>query len=558
MITLVTGLWDIGRGNLNEGWNRSYDYYLEKFKDVLSLDCNLIIFGDKHLENFVSKQNRNPQKTKFILRELSWFINNEYYPKIQKIRNTPDWYNKASWLKDSTQSKLELYNPIVMSKIFLLHDAMLLDPFNSEKLYWIDAGLSNTVSMDYLRDNLTLQKISKSFDKFMFITFPYDAHNEVHGFDYEMMCELARTKTKFVSRGGFFGGNKDSIIKINTLYYNLLINTLDRGLMGTEESIFTIMTYLYPSLIDYSEVEFDGLIYRFFESIKNNNLIVKNTGDTSKPIVNPFSNEVGLYVISFNSPSQFESLIQSMLMYDPKFINSTKKFLLDNSTDLTTTPKYRELCNRYRFEHIKKNNIGITGGRQFIAEHFNKQNDLSHYFFFEDDMFFVRKNSEPCKNGFNRYVPNIFDKCLSILRKDNLDFLKLNFTEFYGSHETQWSWYNVPQEFRETHWENNKTLPREGFDPEAPKLEFKNIKSYDGLPYATGEVYLSNWPILMSKNGNYKCYIQNKFDFPYEQTLMSHCYQETIKGNIKSAVLLTTPTEHDRFDFYDANLRKEC
>jgi hypothetical protein len=38
---------------------------------------------------------------------------------------------------------------------------------------------------------------------------------------------------------------------------------------------------------------------------------------------------------------------------------------------------------------------------------------------------------------------------------------------------------------------------------------------------------------------------------------MSHCYQETIKGNIKPGLLLATPTEHHRFDFYDGSLRKE-
>ena len=35
-VTLVTGLWDIGRGNLNEGWSRSYSHYLEKFKQLMS------------------------------------------------------------------------------------------------------------------------------------------------------------------------------------------------------------------------------------------------------------------------------------------------------------------------------------------------------------------------------------------------------------------------------------------------------------------------------------------------------------------------------------------
>jgi hypothetical protein len=38
---------------------------------------------------------------------------------------------------------------------------------------------------------------------------------------------------------------------------------------------------------------------------------------------------------------------------------------------------------------------------------------------------------------------------------------------------------------------------------------------------------------------------------------MSYAYQETVKGNIKPGLLLLTPTEHERFDFYSAELRKE-
>jgi hypothetical protein len=239
-------------------------------------------------------------------------------------------------------------------------------------------------------------------------------------------------------------------------------------------------------------------------------------------------------------------------------MNKTKKFLLDNSTDLSTTSKYKELCDQYGFEHIKKDNIGITGGRQFIAEHFDKQEDLAHYFFFEDDMFFVQKQDEICKSGFNRYVDNLYKKSLEILKKEKFDFLKLNYSEFYGTNEKQWAWYNVPQVVREKNWPNYCKLPEQGFDPNSPCLEFKNIKSHSGVPYATGEIYICNWPILLSKKGNYNCYLKTKYSHPFEQTIMSHCYQETIKGNIKAGLLLITPTEHDRFDFYDAKLRKEC
>ena len=97
-----------------------------------------------------------------------------------------------------------------------------------------------------------------------------------------------------------------------------------------------------------------------------------------------------------------------MLEYDRNFIDSPKKFLLDNSSDLSTTPRYQELCSQYGFEHIKKDNLGICGGRQWIAEHFDKTG-LDFYFFFEDDMFFYPKKGEVCKNGFNRFVDNFYN-----------------------------------------------------------------------------------------------------------------------------------------------------
>jgi hypothetical protein len=555
MITLVTGLWDIGRSNLDEGWSRSYQHYLDKFYELLKVNNNLIIFGDQELKDFVFKH-RTEENTQFVLRTLDWFKNNEYYNLIQSIRTNPTWYNQVGWLGGSTQAKLELYNPLVMSKMFLLNDAKLLDKFNSEKLYWIDAGLTNTVHSGYFTHDNVIEKVNLLTDKFLFVCFPYNAETEVHGFNYNEMKRLTNNAPNIVARGGFFGGTKKSIGEMNSLYYGLLLDTLKREFMGTEESLFTILLYQYPSIIDYCEIGSDGLMYKFFEDVKNINTKVLN-----KNVIQPkltFSEGVGLYVITFNSPDQFDTLIQSMLSYDPDFITRTKKFLLDNSTNLETTPRYLELCKQYNFEHIKKDNIGITGGRQFIAEHFNEQEDLGYYYFFEDDMFFYNKKDEVCKNGYNRFVNKLFNKSLNILKQEQFDFLKLNFTEFYGSNNKQWAWYNVPQDFRQSHWPNNPRLPQQGLDPNSPNTEFKHIKSYQGLPYASGEIYLCNWPIIMSKDGNYKCYLKTKFQHPFEQTLMSHCYQETIKGNIKPGLLLLTPTEHNRFDHYDGSLRKEC
>jgi hypothetical protein len=182
-ITLVTGIWDIGRGELTEGWSRSYQHYLDKFEQLLKVEENLIIFGDEELREFVFKR-RETSNTQFIIRPLSWFTNSDYFDKIQKIRTDENWKNRAGWLAESTQARLENYNPLVMSKVFLLHDAKIMDQFNSEYMFWIDGGLTNTVHPGYFTHDKVLDKLSKYISKFSFICFPYDAENEIHGFEY--------------------------------------------------------------------------------------------------------------------------------------------------------------------------------------------------------------------------------------------------------------------------------------------------------------------------------------------------------------------------------------
>lgn len=554
-ITLVTGLWNLGRSELTEGWSRTFEHYLDKFSQLLNVKENLIVFGDSELEKFVWSK-RKPNNTQFILRSLDWFKNNEYFEKIQNIRKNPEWYNQSGWLSESTQAKLEMYNPLVMSKMFLLNDAKILDKFNSKFMFWIDAGLANTVHPGYFTHDKVLKKLEKQIKKFTFICFPYKATNEIHGFKYPEINKWAEGDIQLVARGGFFGGPKEDINEINNIYYRLLISTLNEGLMGTEESIFSIMTYKNPELINYFEILDNGLISHFFENVKNDIFEVKKTKKVFDS--NVFDIEkTALYVIGFNSPKQFETLILSMNRYDKNFINKPKKYLLNNSTDRTTDEEYIELCDLHGFEMIcPGDNLGICGGRQFIAEHFDNL-DLDFYFFFEDDMFFYDGDEIVCRNGFNRKIDNLYLKSLEIANLENFDYLKLNFSEFFGDNSVQWSWYNVPQVVREKFWPNKTKLPEIGLDPNAPRTVFNNVKSHKGVPYATGEIYYCNWPQIVNKVGNKKMFLDTKWAHPYEQTWMSFMYQELKENKLNFGILLSTPTEHNRFEHYGPGVRKE-
>ena len=553
--TIVTGIWDIKRDTLTEGWSRTFEHYLKHLEKLMKSPNNMIIFIEGQYESFVW-EHRNRDNTLVIIRELDWFKNNEtIYNNIQKIRLSEDWYSQSGWLSDSTQAKLEMYNPIVMSKMFLLNDAVIMDPFNSTHLIWVDGALTNTVHEGYFWSDNVIEKIDKYFNKFSFVCFPYDGKVEIHGFEYRPMCEFAGGEVDKVARGGIFGGPKHLIPKVNEIYYNLLSTTLSRGYMGTEESLFTIMLYRYPEFFQYFEIEYNGLLGLFFENLKTDNLIPKVESSGNVKVNEHNVNNVALYVLTYNSPSQFEKLCTSFELYDNNFLEKPKKYLLNNSLNEETFEEYDRLCEKYGFEEIHKENLGICGGRQFISEHAD-ENNFDYHFFFEDDMFFYLGQDEFCRNGFRRKIKDFYNIMLEIAWTENFDYLKWNFSEFFGDNSKQWAWHNVPANVRADLFPEAPIKDSNDHNL-APFQKFKNIKSHRHLPYATGDIYYCNWPQVVSKNGNKKMFLDTKWNYPYEQTWMSHIYQMTLENKINPGLLLATPTEHNRFVHYKPEERRE-
>jgi len=559
-LTVVTGIWDLRRDQAGEGFKRPFQHYIDNFVKFLQTDVNMVIYIEKQYEHIVW-ENRRDHNTRVFIKEVEEFKTKfDFYEQIQKIRKDENWLKQADWLRNSTQATLEMYNPMVMSKMFMVHDAVCYNPFNTDYFIWIDGGITNTVHAGYFTHDKILNKIQPYLKSFLFLSFPYEGNSEIHGFAREGMNKFAKAQeVKYVCRAGLFGGHKDVIKHANGMYYHLLRMSLEQGYMGTEESIFTIMSYLEPEVFNRFMIEGNGLINYFAEQLKNDNIVLDKPEITVKTkenkIVDLNKTITALYIITFNAPEQFQTIVESYLT-QPGFITNTKNYLLDNSTDLETTPRYLELCEKYNFTHIKKENLGICGGRQFIAEHF-KETNHDFYIFLEDDMLLKDNSFELCDNGFQGYVPNLYNKVHKIMIANNYDFIKFSFTEFYGNNSKQWAWYNVPQNLREKFWPEKPNLPAEGLDPESPETKFNNIRSLEGLPYADGEIYYCNWPQLVSREGNQKMFLDTTWVRPFEQTWMSHMYQLTVKGLLRGALLLASPINHNRFKFYPGDLRKE-
>lgn len=555
-VTFVTGLWNIDRGSAPQGFRREWDHYLNTFKTLLELDVNLIIYCDKEVESVVWEK-RNHHNTFVIQRSKEFFKKGfDFFNRVQEIRNNESWKNSAGWLRDAPQSSLEYYNPIVMSKYFMLHDSCYINPFQTENFFWIDSGLSNTVNIKHFLNKENIEKISNYFTKLLFVCFPYDGKQEVHGFEKKKLNQLAGAETEFVARGGFFGGNSNSIRKLNSIYYDYLRSTLSDGFMGTEESIFTILCYKYGHEVDRVMINGNGLLGTFFENVVNDNIkIEKFESPQFIPKDIPI-NDLKIYVLTFNSPNQLKLLLENFEKTYPEILNLKDKVLINNSNQDTFDAEYELIARQHNFTVQKFNNIGICGARQWVAEDFEKC-DSKYYSFFEDDMLFYEKgNSSFCKKGFSTYQENFFKKALSIVELEKFDFLKISYSEFFGDNSQQWSYCNIPQNVRTAHFGDLKLeFPRD-YD-KIPSVGVKKINSVDGLAYCEGDFYYCNWPIIFTKEGNRKIFLDTKWKHPYEQTWMSHCFQQQKKNIVKSGCLLLSPINHTRVFFYKAEVRRE-
>lgn len=556
-LTIVSGLWNINRVG------RSFDHYLAHLDKFLEIDANLFLYLPKELEPIVwKKRSRSNTFVKIFELEDLKKLYAPFWDKTQKIRTNPDWYNLAGWLSGSPQASLEWYNPIVQSKMFLLNDVTIWNPFNTEHFIWLDAGINNTVNSSYFIEHRALDKILPHLDSFLFLSYPYEANNEIHGFEFKEMNRIAGQQVKYVCRGGLFGGHKSAINRANGVYYSLLNTTLSKGLMGTEESIFTLMSYLEPENFRRYALDGNGLIVKFIQALIDDKVTLEPLPEirniaVQRKHVSPDSLKTSVYMLTFNFPHQLENTIKTWLKH-PKWLTKTRNILIDNSTSEESRVANAELCKKYNFEHLINNkNTGINGGRFKAAQHF-QESDSDYYVFLEDDMCLHEPVLNFCRNGFRTYVPDLYDKLLKIIDGDpDVDFLKISYTEVYMDNNIQVSWYNVPQKVRTDIWPTYNRLPVNGLDPNCPRTKFDTIEVIDGLSYIKGEVYYANWPMILGKRGNKKMFLDTTWTYPYEQTWMSHMFQETRKGNLKPAVLLASPINHNRIAHYKPEERKE-
>jgi hypothetical protein len=249
--TFVTGLWNIGRDDLNNtsmnyDWRRSFETYKGYLDSLLSTGLNIIVYGDKTIETLVKKH----LNAKFVEYDQQEFYKSWFFNKVNTIRTSKDWYDQptAQWLKNSPQAKLPLYATIQFNKIHFIKKAVEYNPFNSKQFYWLDAGITKNHSVDLLRN---MVPDLRKYSKFIFFSHYYVDNTEIHGFLREGVHKYCNMPfIERIMKGFFFGGDVSQFDQIFSLSETILLRSLEEGYLGLDETIFTIMSYQRPDLFD--------------------------------------------------------------------------------------------------------------------------------------------------------------------------------------------------------------------------------------------------------------------------------------------------------------------
>ena len=243
MSTLVTSLLQGGKVA-----NRFNDY-IESLSKIIKTNIPIVLFVDsktKHL--FVPNENLK-------IYDFDLSLEFPYLDLVSNLITHSSFLDSADWVRGSSQAKYPTHNHIIMSKPYMVRKAIKLNPFNSEKFVWYDAGILKNRpdfgmgELEFKKEELTylFNLFTKKDLYFMSTSYPPKSP-EIHGFRREGILKVLKEFPNYVCRGGNFGGGSKPLIEFTKKYDKLLKNTLEMGYMGTEETIFTLLHSQEPQL----------------------------------------------------------------------------------------------------------------------------------------------------------------------------------------------------------------------------------------------------------------------------------------------------------------------
>ena len=227
-VTIVTGFLNIKIKRKPKEGCETYNY-LDKSKDTLKIDQNMVIYVSNDLVKFVTEFRKEKgllHKTKII--EINIEENLYLFEDIETVRKNVE--------KNKEPYNLAEYILAVNSRYGYLNTAIQNNYFNTDYFMWIDFSAGHIINM-----NLSKKNITTEIDKVRIAWISrIDKDVDYFHFKYNHQC-LA---------GGLFMGHKDQLTTLICLHNMEFKRLMGMGYHINDDKLLFLIYLKYPTLFD--------------------------------------------------------------------------------------------------------------------------------------------------------------------------------------------------------------------------------------------------------------------------------------------------------------------
>ncbi|UOA07502.1 FkbM family methyltransferase [Methylobacter sp. S3L5C] len=191
---------------------------------------------------------RNANSTYLITKEITELKDQALYTNfLQSI--------KSDSKSDSGKSKAEniaVINFAEVSKMFLLNDATLFNPFNTELFLWVDIEMLPEIVSSLESQNKILSSTLNDIanDARLFLPSITPNKSDIENLDLASQLWLGHDASdlKHKATGSIFGGCKSVINSFNAIYYNCINRLLDNKIKCSASTVLTLSSCSHQDL----------------------------------------------------------------------------------------------------------------------------------------------------------------------------------------------------------------------------------------------------------------------------------------------------------------------
>jgi len=244
-VTLVTSLYNLS--NITRGDNRNWNDYLTWFKKTLSINSNLLIFTEPEVSPIIRevREGKNTAIAETGLEGIPYF---KYLETIQNILDS-DFYKDR--MQDSTRIECReaIYSIVQYSKFKWLSRATILNPFDTQYFFWIDAGISRFLTDDDYKDEFPSQEALSQL-KYLDDTILIQYNNDYYP---DLINSRILPKSYFWDNrsfvcGSMFGGNETAILELSSEIDTILKFTINEHCVNNEQIALGYLTKIREDL----------------------------------------------------------------------------------------------------------------------------------------------------------------------------------------------------------------------------------------------------------------------------------------------------------------------